>query len=258
MSNGIPAGLWKKLTSTVGLVSVQNGQNTNVMSAEWSYFVNKEPLYAAVVLWPGAATRGLITSAGEFSLTLCADDQAELADFAGSFTVADIDKATSDLLQFGTPETTTTPWVTGGLLAIECVLRQTVALPVHTMYIGEVVAAHLPAVAPRPLVKHGAMHALGEPLRRVAVAAAAQLLPGDILRVAATGPAGGTSWRVSLLTRDGDITPLGEHPTGPHGDFLKDLHLPSHLRASDILGAKVKVEFEGAKAGYAAIHAAPA
>lgn len=183
----VPGDLWKRLTSTVGLVGVRCGALTNVMAAEWSYFVNKTPLYAAVVLGPRAATGALIAEAGEFSLTLCGEDQAELADFASGFSVADVDKTTSELIEFGAPRVIGSPWVDSGLLAVECVIRETVRFPGHTMYAGEVVPAHLPEDPPRPLVKHGAMYGLGEPVLPTAIVAAAQLLPGRLMRVAATG-----------------------------------------------------------------------
>ncbi|MFE3737309.1 flavin reductase family protein [Streptomyces sp. NPDC059134] len=270
MTPAIPDRLWKKLTSTVGLVSVRHGSATNVMAAEWSYFVNKAPLYAAVVLGPRSASGALIAAAGEFSLTLCAEDQAELADFAGSFSLADVDKTGSERITFGTPTATGTPWVTGGVVAVECVLRETVRFPVHTMYAGEVVAAHLPGHAPgggpvRPLVKHGPMHALGGPVRRTAIVAAAQLLPDGLLRIAATGPAAtgraaDARWRVTLLTADGGTVPLGEHPPAAYGDFLVDLPVPvSHRLPAELLhGCRVLVERDGAEAGHTDITGVPA
>ncbi|CAM5712553.1 hypothetical protein SHIRM173S_08556 [Streptomyces hirsutus] len=115
MTREVPGDLWKRLTSTVGLVCAHHDGVTNVMSAEWSYFVNKRPLYAAVVLGPRAATGRIVEAAGEFSVTLCAEDQAGLADFAGSFSVTDIDKTSSELIRLGAPEATATPWVTGGV-----------------------------------------------------------------------------------------------------------------------------------------------
>jgi flavin reductase (DIM6/NTAB) family NADH-FMN oxidoreductase RutF len=251
----VPDDLWKRLTSTVGLVSVRCGAITNVMAAEWSYFVNKAPLYAAVVLGPRAATGALIAEAGEFALTLCSEDQAELADFAGAFSVADVDKTGSELIEFGAPRAIGSPWVAGGLLAAECVVRETVRFPGHTMYAGEVVAAHLPEGSPRPLVKHGAMYGLGEPVRRAAVAATAQLLPGGVLRVAATGPAGDgdARWRIGLVSEDGAVEPLGEHASTAHGDVLVDLPVPSRPALERPAGGRVVVERDGAKPGYARI-----
>jgi hypothetical protein len=99
------------------------------------------------------------------------------------------------------------------------------------MFVGEVVAVHLPAADRRPLVKHGPMHSLGEPVRRTAVVATAQLLDAGTLRVAATGPEaqGADVWRVHLLHTDGTRVDLGEHPSHEYGDFLVDLPLPEDL-----------------------------
>lgn len=249
MSLDVSGQLWKKATSSIGLVAVQHDSGVNVMSAEWSYFVNKDPLYVAVVLSPRAQTRELIPLRGEFSLTLCSERQAELADFAGSFSLGELDKTSSELITFGAPEAIETPWVDGGVLALECVLRETLPLPVHTMFVGEVKAAHLPETDRKPLVKHGPMHTLGAPVRRTAVAAAAQITAEGMLRVAATGPEtqGDDIWRLSLLDSDSTRVDLGEHPSAEYGDFLIDLPLPSGLRTD----ARVVVERDGAEPGYA-------
>jgi flavin reductase (DIM6/NTAB) family NADH-FMN oxidoreductase RutF len=249
MNADLPPALWKKLTSTVGLVAVDGERGTNVMACEWAYFVNKEPLYVAVVLGPRTASRDLITAAGRYAVTFCADDQAALADFAGSCTVADVDKATSDAVRFG--PAVLTPWVTGGVLAVECVLRQTVPMPVHTMFVGEVVAAHLPDRPVRPLVKHGGMFTLGGPVRRTAAVVATRLLDGGILRVAATGPAADPSaaWRITVLAPDGAVTDLGEHPGDRNGDLLVELPVRD-LRPA---GHRVRATRAGAEPGHAVI-----
>ncbi|MGW7658964.1 flavin reductase family protein [Streptomyces sp. NPDC054756] len=255
MTRDIPGDLWKRLTSTVGLVVTRHDGTTNVMSAEWSYFVNKQPLYAAVALGPRTASRRRLEAAGEFSLTLCAEDQAALADFAGSFSVTDVDKTSSDLVRLGTPEVTATPWVTGGVLAVECRLRRTVPLPAHTLYVGEVVAAHLPDDPARPLVKHGGMHTLGAPAPRTAVVAAAQLRPDGTLRVAATGPATETAplWQVTLQPPDGPPIPLGSHAPSPHGDLLTDIPLPPETDRSLLPAHHVLVARGRATPGRAAV-----
>jgi flavin reductase (DIM6/NTAB) family NADH-FMN oxidoreductase RutF len=251
LSRYIPAQLWKAATTTVGLVSVRHGEKVNVMSAEWTYFVNKEPLYVAVVLSPRSASRRLIEAAGEFSVTLCSEDQPEIADFLGSFSLNTVDKTHSELISFGEAETVGSPWVEGGVASLECVLREKVAFPVHTMYVGEAVAVHLPEDKRRPLVKHGGMHAIGAPLRRTTVVVTAQIVADNTLRVAATAPAaeGVDEWRVTLLTTDGDSVDLGSHPSAEYGDFLVDLPLPTEARG--LAGSRVKVERDGAKPGYA-------
>jgi flavin reductase (DIM6/NTAB) family NADH-FMN oxidoreductase RutF len=237
--------LWKKLTSTVGLVAVSGPHGVNVLACEWSYLVNKDPLYVAVVLGPRTASRPLIAAAGRFAVTFCADDQAELADFAGSCSVTDVDKATSEAFTFGRP--TITPWVTGGVLAVECELRQTVPMPVHTMYVGEVVAAHEPDRPRRPLVKHGAMYTLGAPVERTAAVTATRVDAGR-LRVAATGPGTGP-WRLDLVGPDGTTTGLGQHQPDRFGDLLVAVPLTEPVAP----GARLRVERDGAKPGYAVV-----
>lgn len=255
MTREVPGDLWKSMTSTVGLICARDdgADVTNVMAAEWTSFVNKRPLYVSVVLGPRTATRPLIEAAGEFSVTLCAEGQAGLADFAGSFSVTDVDKTGSELVRLGAPEATATPWVTGGVLAVECRLRQTVPLPVHTAYFGEVVAAHVPDRPPRPLVKHGGMHTLGGPARRSAVVAAAELRQDGALRVAATCPDhdGPARWRVRLVDIGGDgaTVPLGSHRSARHGDLLVDLALPAGLAGRSLDGHRVVVERDGAEPG---------
>ncbi|WP_235991090.1 flavin reductase family protein [Streptomyces ureilyticus] len=147
------------------------------MSAEWSYFVNKNPLYVSVVLSPQADTRAALESSGESGLTLRSAGQAALVDFAGSFSTAEVDKSAGELIDFGQPVTTATPWVQGGVPALECELRQTVDLPGHRVYIAEAVATHRPAEDCLPLVKHGGMFQTGDPAQRVSVVAAAPAGP---------------------------------------------------------------------------------
>ncbi|GAA2511251.1 flavin reductase family protein [Pilimelia columellifera] len=247
--------LWKKLTSTVGLVTVPDGDGLNVMSAEWSYFVNKEPLYVAVVLGPRAVSHVLLATAGRFAVTFCGEHQADLADFAGSFTARDLDKTSSQGLAFGEPTPDGVPWVTGGVLAVECVLRQVVPMPVHRMYIGEVVAAHEPDQPVHPLVKHGGMFTLGPPAARRAVIAAAAITPRGALRVGATAPPSthGAGWRVTLNRPDGTNVDLGEHHASGHGDLLTDIALPRHLTAADVVGSSVTVARGEAATGTARV-----
>lgn len=249
MSTDLPPRLWNRATSGVGLVAVPGPRGTNVMACEWAYFVNKEPPYVAVVLGPRTASRDLIQAAGRFAVTFCADGQAEVARFAGSCTVTDVDKSTSDAIRLGRP--VLTPWVIGGVLAVECELWQRVALPVHTMYIGEVRAAHLPDRPVRPLVKHGGMYHLGDAVRHTTVVTATRMLPGG-LRVAATGPAADPAapWRLSLVGDDGDVVPVGEFPPDGHGGLLAEVALPAGCAAARV---RVRVERDGAQAGHAVI-----
>ncbi|MFD7236624.1 flavin reductase family protein [Streptomyces syringium] len=254
MPGELPPDLWRMLTSTVGLVATANGERgVNVMAAEWASFVNKVPLYVSVALGPRAVTRGLIEASGGFSLTLCAEEQASLADFVGSFSALEVDKTTSALLDLGPPDVTAVPWVRGGVLALECRLRRTIALPVHRLFIAEAVAAHLPRVARRPLVKHGDMFGLGAPAPRCRVVVAVRPRPGRLLTVCATGPAatGPDLWRVTLIAPPAGDVPLGDFPSTPFGDLNARITLNGPEVPHLLDGARIRVDRAGAEPGFA-------
>jgi flavin reductase (DIM6/NTAB) family NADH-FMN oxidoreductase RutF len=244
--------LWKHLTTTVGLVVSGQPEDLNIMSAEWIYFVSKDPPYLAVNVSVRAATRNLIRRQREFCVTLCAETQAEIADFAGSFSAREIDKLSSLAIDLRPPIAGQTPWAAGGLAAFECGLRHEVALPGYLLLIGEVVAVH--TGTGRPLVKHDRMHALGDQLSRAAVIAGAQVIWPEqgqpILRVAATGHGGiaADRWRITLVAPDGSTIFLGEHGSGGNGDLLVDLQMPLGVEPSS---CRVLVECEGLRAGWA-------
>ncbi|UNO43647.1 flavin reductase family protein [Streptomyces sp. MST-110588] len=253
MAPDLAGDLWKSLTSTVGLISTRHEHGVNIMAAEWTSYVNREPLYVSVALRDTCETQRLIREAQEFSVTLCADTQAALATFVGSFSLREVAKSAAHGLVLGEPAATTTPWVTGGVVALECVLRQAVPLPQYTLFLGEALAAHR-GTGRTPLVKHGGLHELGAPLQNTRVTAAAQLLPGDPpqLRIAATGACRpGSPWQLSLRSGAGDVLSLGEQWPGTYGDLLVDLPLPDQAARWRLPDCRILVEYEGSEPGTA-------
>jgi flavin reductase (DIM6/NTAB) family NADH-FMN oxidoreductase RutF len=263
-NNMVTAGMWKHLTTTVGLVSSGHDNGVNIMAAEWTYFLNKDPLYIAVGLSKRSVSRKLIKRSGEFSVTLCAESQAEAADFAGSFSGLDVDKSSSEAFTLRAPAVIATPWVEGGVAAFECVVRRVVRLPDYHLFIAEAVAAHIDSDR-RPLVKHGPMYALGDPVEKTAVVAAAQALrqPGAggplLLRVAAAGrsPEPRSLRRITLVGKNDDELPLGEYSADEYGDLLVDVDLPPLVPGGALSSCRIRVECDGLKPGWARVSAQP-
>ena len=250
--------LAKYFTTTVGLICTRLADDVNIMAAEWTYLVAKEPPHVAVVLSEKTLTGEVAPSAGEFCVTLCSARQAALADFVGSVSGREIDKTATELLSLRPSGVVSTPWAAGGLIALECRVQRVVPLPGYQMLIGEVLAAHADDTRiDQPLVKHQAMHALGGPLLdRTAVAAAELRGTGEPeLRVAASGPlaAPGAPWRVTLVSDEEGPVPLGEARPNQAGDLLASFRLPEAARHWDLSRSRVCVEREGLDPGQARI-----
>jgi flavin reductase (DIM6/NTAB) family NADH-FMN oxidoreductase RutF len=185
----VTTGYLRYLTSTVGLITTVADKRVNVMAAEWSYFVAREPLHIAVGISDQNWSNSQIRKAGEFAVTLCTDSQVALAAFAGSLSGLDVDKTSSADLELAEPTVLSTPHVRGGVLNAECVVREVVELPGYALVIGEAVWTHADEdAAAHPLVKHGTMHELGPTVtdHRVTVAAGFPNPAVPVLRVAAT------------------------------------------------------------------------
>ncbi len=242
--------LWKLLTSTVGLVTTRNGETVNVQSAEWTYFVAKSPITVAVVIHESNLSHDLLAESSEFTVTLCSESQADLADFCGSFSGRDVAKMSSDRLEFGVGRTTETPWVKGGVVALECSTTQRVPLPEYSMVIGEVTAVHGEHPAPRPLVKHDGMFSLGGRAERTAVTAGASLTPDGLSVCAVSGRDGSEPYRVVLLNEHGERVHEQNVHANDYGDLNTTIVLPEETKR---LVRRVAVRREGVEAGFATL-----
>lgn len=225
------SGYLQYLTSTVGLVTTKIDDRVNVMAAEWSYFVAREPLHIAVSIAEQNWSHRRIQEAGEFAITLCEESQAAIAAFAGSLTGLDVDKTTSADLELVGPMVLDTPHVRGGALNAECVIREIVELPGYALVIGEAMWVEVDDdAATHPLVKHGAMHTLGPVVLDDRTIVAANFPdPGEpVLRVAATayGAPLDAPWLISVSNASTGASYL-DLSSGEDGILLMvDVQLP--------------------------------
>jgi len=250
--------LARYMTSTVGLVCTRTEGGVNMMAAEWTYLVSKQPPHVAVVIADGGVTQTAAIKSGEFSVTLCSTGQAALADFAGSVSGRDVDKTASELVELCEPTVTSTPWVSGGVAALECRIAQVVDLPGYRMLIGAVLAAHTDDTKlGDPLVKHGAMYSLGAPAGEPRIAAAAEFLAGGspAIRVAAAGhaPDESATWQVFLTDGRGGIARLGTAEPTEYGDLLASFDIPDAAASWNLRAAEVVVRRGGLAPGWTRI-----
>jgi flavin reductase (DIM6/NTAB) family NADH-FMN oxidoreductase RutF len=249
----VPAGYLRYLTTTVGLVTTIVGKHVNVMAAEWSYFVAREPLHVAVSISEQNWSNSRIREAGEFAITLCDDTQAAVAAFAGSLSGLDVDKISSADLELAGPTVLTTPHVRGGVLNAECAVRDVVELPGYALVVGEALWVQTDDDAARhPLIKHGALHSLGPAVLddRIVVAAGFPDPTEPVLRVAATahGAPPDAPWRISIsgVTTNANYVDLSCAEDG--GPLLVDVDLPADAGNEPLA---VQVSRAGREPGFA-------
>ena len=127
------------LPMPVALVGSEQDGRPNFMAAGWVTQVNAAPPLLAVAIRPSRLTAEAVQAAGCFSLGFPRGGQAALADYCGVVSGRDRDKAAHFTLFRGE---TGAPMAAECPLNFDCRLVQTLELPTHTLFIGEVVAAY--------------------------------------------------------------------------------------------------------------------
>ena len=247
--------LLRYMTSTVGLITTNDGDTVDVMAAEWTSFVARDPLHIAVGIQKANLTHDLILAAREFSVTLCDAGQASIANFCGSFSGRDIDKTTSSLVEFKPAEVLNTPHVAGGVLNAECALRHVVDLPAYSLFIGEALWLRVDETAAlTPLVKHGGMYTLGPNIVEDQVVAGGRVHAPGVITVAATshgGDADSRQWTVRVSTASGQV--LVQECLEADGDLLHDFPYDVLTEEHEVLC--LQVERSGCTRGIAHVPA---
>ena len=147
-------GVWRQTATTVALLTTVDAEGrANVMACEWAMMVSHSPMHFVVSVGPRHLSHGAIEAAGEFGLSFCADDQANLSHIAGSYSMRDTDKWT--LAPFPTYEAKHihAPMIEGALLNVECRVIATQPLGDHTVFTAQALWARYEPEK-RPLIYH--------------------------------------------------------------------------------------------------------
>lgn len=142
----------------------QSGR-ANVMPAGWGMICSGEPRLVAVSIAPSRYTHRCIESTGEFVFAWAGQRQAELVRQTGSCSGADVDKFSQFSIPIAEPAVIETPLLAEAAVNLEC--RTVASHPAgdHTIFVGEVVAGHLPEEPRSILLNFGGSFAPGFPLR---------------------------------------------------------------------------------------------
>lgn len=116
----------------------------NLMPAGWGMICSGEPLMVCVAVGHTRYTHQCIEQTREFVFAWAGEGQAELVEYAGSHSGRDVDKFQALDIPTAPAAVVNVPLLAEAAANLECRLHHSVSVGDHTIFVGEVVAAHLP------------------------------------------------------------------------------------------------------------------
>ncbi|MFH1754459.1 MAG: flavin reductase family protein [Candidatus Latescibacterota bacterium] len=123
----------------VVLVTVATEKTANVMTVGWASPVSFEPPVLMVSIAPKRFTHDLLVKAGEFGVSVLADDQIELSTLAGTLSGSKTDKLAMEQFDTFAADKINAPLIRGARAWFECRLVSHHTVGDHTAFYGEVV-----------------------------------------------------------------------------------------------------------------------
>jgi len=112
----------------------------NLITLAWVGVVCSEPPMVAIAIRPSRYSYGLVKATGEFVVNVPSADQVKAVDLCGVKSGRDQDKFALAGFTPGLATRVKPPIVAECPINLECVVRQTLVLGTHELFIGEVVA----------------------------------------------------------------------------------------------------------------------
>lgn len=123
----------------VVLVSVATAKIKNAMTVGWASPVSFKPPILMVSIAPQRFTHDLVMEAGEFAVSVLAEDQKEISTLAGTLSGSKTDKLSYPQLQTFDAKQIKAPLIVGCRAWFECTLVSHQTIGDHTAFYGEVI-----------------------------------------------------------------------------------------------------------------------
>jgi len=136
----------------------------NVMPAGWGMICSGEPLYVAVAIGYSRYTYECIHQTGEFVFAWAGEGQEQLVDQTGTTSGRDINKFEQFNISWSEPAATNVPLLEGAAANLECKVVHEYESGDHAIFVGQVVAAHVPDKPIRKLDNFNGNYAVAKPL----------------------------------------------------------------------------------------------
>jgi flavin reductase (DIM6/NTAB) family NADH-FMN oxidoreductase RutF len=110
----------------------------NMMAAAWGGICCSRPPAVAVSLRAATHTYGSIAERGAFTINIASEEYLEEADYAGIVSGRDVNKFDRTGLTPVRSELVDAPYIAEYPVVLECQLRHTFELGLHTLFVGEI------------------------------------------------------------------------------------------------------------------------
>lgn len=134
----------------------------NVMPAGWGMVCSGSPMYMAVSIGYSRYTYKCIRDTGEYVFAWAGEGQEELVKQTGSTHGDEVNKFEQFGIAWSPPAVTQVPLLDGAAANLECKVVHEYESGDHAIFVGEVVAAHLPDGLIRPIVNFGGEFAVAQ------------------------------------------------------------------------------------------------
>jgi flavin reductase (DIM6/NTAB) family NADH-FMN oxidoreductase RutF len=152
----VSEALSRKFPEWVVLVVTRRSDGfVDVMPAGWAMITSGRPAMFAVSIGHGRYTHELIQQGGAFVIAFPAPGMEEAIQYCGSHSGRDVDKIAQSGLEVTPATQVGPPLIVGAAINLECRLVSKLPTGDHTIFAGEIVAAHIGEEAPSSLVNFG-------------------------------------------------------------------------------------------------------
>ncbi|MBW3012301.1 flavin reductase family protein [Candidatus Woesearchaeota archaeon] len=145
MEEEMISNVWQycKPEQVVLVVSKDKDSKANLMPAGWSMRTSGSPPMYCVSIAPARYTHSCIEHSKEFVIAFVGKDMIDVIDLAGSTSGRDTDKFKEANIKTADAKEVSIPLLADAVVNIECKLVDQLTTGDHTIFIGEIKAAHV-------------------------------------------------------------------------------------------------------------------
>jgi flavin reductase (DIM6/NTAB) family NADH-FMN oxidoreductase RutF len=128
----------------VVMVSCQKkGEKPNIITIAWSGIACSEPPMITIAIRKGRFSHGIISESREFVVNIITENLLTQTDYCGTTSGRGVDKFKETKLTPIKGTKVNAPLIKECPINLECVVKNTLSLGSHALFIGEIVAAHI-------------------------------------------------------------------------------------------------------------------